>query len=293
MVTTDVGQHQMWAAQFYRTDERFKWITSGGAGTMGFGFPAAIGAQLARPHDLVCAIVGDGGFQMTMYELSTAVNMKLPLKVIIINNHFLGMVRQWQNLFWENRLSGVDLVGNPDFVKLAESYGCKAWRIRRSGDVRAVLQKALAWNEGPVVIDAEVAKEDNVFPMIPAGSSIHDMILGPPRKERAMSQTNGAIKKHLVSLYVANKFGVLNRVALVFARRGFNIDSLVVSEAYDPDFSHMNIVASGDERTIVHIIKQLNKLVDVVHAADNTGKDVIQRELALVKVRCPRRSAPR
>ena len=102
-----------------------------------------------------------------------------------------------------------------------------------------------------------------------------------------MSTTNGGLKKHLVSLYVANKFGVLNRVALVFARRGFNIDSLVVSEAFDPDFSHMNIVATGDEKTIGHIIKQLNKLVDVVHAADNTGKDEIQRERALVKVRCP------
>jgi acetolactate synthase I/II/III large subunit len=184
VITTDVGQHQMWAAQFYRTDERFHWISSGGAGTMGFGFPSAIGAQLARPKDLVCAIVGDGGFQMTMSELATAVNLKLPLKVLIINNRFLGMVRQWQSLFYENRLSGVDLVGNPDFVKLAESYGCKAFRMRRTADIRPVLEKSLAYSEGPVVIDAEVSKEDNVYPMIPAGASIRDMLLGPPRKER-------------------------------------------------------------------------------------------------------------
>ncbi len=185
IVTADVGQHQMWAAQFYKTDSRFHWITSGGAGTMGFGFPAAIGAQLARPDKTVIAIVGDGGFQMTLSELATAVVNKIPVKVIIINNNYLGMVRQWQSLFYENRLSGVDLEGNPNFVKLAEAYGCKAFRIRRSADVRRILQAALDYSDGPCVIDVEVEKEDNVYPMIPAGAPYHQMILEAPKKKLA------------------------------------------------------------------------------------------------------------
>ena len=185
IVTADVGQHQMWAAQFYKTDSRFHWITSGGAGTMGFGFPAALGAQLARPDKTVIAIVGDGGFQMTLSELATAVVNKIPVKVMIINNNYLGMVRQWQSHFYENRLSGVDLEGNPNFVKLAEAYGCKAFRIRRSADVRRILQAALDYSDGPCVIDVEVEKEDNVYPMIPAGAPYHHMILEAPKKKLA------------------------------------------------------------------------------------------------------------
>ena len=183
VIATDVGQHQMWAAQFLLATSNRHWLSSGGAGTMGFGFPAAIGAQFGCPDKKVWAVVGDGGFQMTQAELATAAIHDLPVKCLIINNNYLGMVRQWQELFFENRLSGVDLEGNPDFAKLAQAYGVKAFRIKRPADVDRILQEAHDYDAGPCVVVADVVKEDNVFPMIPAGAPISGMIIEKPKEK--------------------------------------------------------------------------------------------------------------
>ena len=180
IITTDVGQHQMWAAQFCLTTKHRHWISSGGAGTVGFGFPAAIGAAMATGKP-VWAIVGDGGFQMTLCELATAKLQKVPVKILIINNSYLGMVRQWQELFFDNRILGADLEGNPDFIKLAGAYDIPAKRITRAGDVDKAIKWAMAYNDGPCLIEAEVVKDDNVFPMIPSGAPLSEMLTEKPK----------------------------------------------------------------------------------------------------------------
>ncbi len=176
IVTTEVGQNQMWAAQYYDFEEPNSFITSGGLGCMGFGFPAAIGAQLARPDRLVVDIAGDGSIQMNIQELATAVQYKLPVKVVILNNGYLGMVRQWQELFYDRCYSATCMEHAPDFVKLADAYGAVGLRATKPEEVRKVLSDGLR-TEGPVIMDFAVEPEENVYPMVPAGASITEMLL--------------------------------------------------------------------------------------------------------------------
>ncbi|MBI4208721.1 MAG: biosynthetic-type acetolactate synthase large subunit [Deltaproteobacteria bacterium] len=181
LVTTDVGQHQMWAAQYFRSKQKKSFITSGGLGTMGFGFPAAIGAKVARPDVPVFCISGDGSFLMNMQEIGTAVQYNVPVKVAILNNFYLGMVRQWQELFYQRRYSEVVMKAMPDFSKLAEAFGAKGFTIKKKKDVVPVLKEAMKI-DGPVIMDFHVLREENVYPMIPAGASLSEIVVGPPEK---------------------------------------------------------------------------------------------------------------
>ncbi|WP_457571436.1 biosynthetic-type acetolactate synthase large subunit [Desulfovulcanus sp.] len=176
IITTEVGQNQMWAAQFYNYHHPRTFISSGGLGTMGYGFPAAIGAQLAHPGKLVIDIAGDGSIQMNIQELATAVSYDLPVKIVILNNGYLGMVRQWQELFYSKNYSATCLHKNPDFVKLAEGYGAEGYRVEKKEDVVPVLKQAFA-SKKPCIVDVWVEPEENVYPMVPAGASLTEMLL--------------------------------------------------------------------------------------------------------------------
>ena len=178
VVTADVGQHQMWAAQYFKYTEHRQWLNSGGLGTMGFSLPATIGAQLGRPDKTLVNINGDGSFIMNIQELVPAVTMKLPLKIFIINNMYLGMVRQWQEMFFQKRYSAVDYHDNPDFAKLAEAFGATGIRVERPEEVRPALEQAEKIEDGPVVIDFIVDEEENVFPMVPSGAGLDEVIRG-------------------------------------------------------------------------------------------------------------------
>ncbi len=178
VVTTGVGEHQMFAAQWWKTSGPRQFITSGGLGTMGFCLPSAIGIQLGRPGETVIGIDGDGSFQMTLQDLATARDLNLPIKIFILNNLFLGMVRQWQELFYENRFAQTPLSDCPDFVKLADAYGCLGLRARTVDELDQVIDQALANTGGPTIIDVRIRRQEKVFPMVPAGAPLNDMIDG-------------------------------------------------------------------------------------------------------------------
>ena len=180
IITSDVGQHQMWAAQLIRFQEPRLWINSGGLGSMGFGLPSAIGAQMARPDKVVFSIVGDGGFQMSIPELATVAGYGLPIKIVCMNNGYLGMVRQWQTLFYNHRLSSVELEAFPDAEKLAAAYGFKGRTIDKPWELAPALEEAIK-EPGPYLLNVKVTPLENVYPMVPAGGAINEMVLGPPQ----------------------------------------------------------------------------------------------------------------
>jgi len=178
IVTSDVGQHQMWGAQLIRFNEPRLWINSGGLGAMGFGLPSAIGAQFARPDKLVFTIVGDGGFQMSIPELATVASYGLPIKIIVMNNGYLGMIRQWQELFYNNRLCSAQIDCFPDAEKLAAAYGFKGRTIDKPHELASALEEAVR-EPGPYLLNVRVSPNENVYPMIPAGCAVNEMVLGP------------------------------------------------------------------------------------------------------------------
>ena len=274
-ITSDVGQHQMWAAQYYRFDKPRRWINSGGLGTMGVGLPYAMGVQMANPDANVAVITGEASIQMCIQELSTCKQYRLTPKICNLNNRYLGMVRQWQQIEYGSRYSESYMDALPDFVRLAESYGHVGMRIESPGRRRARTEGGVRQVQGPPGVPRLHHR--------PEGKRLAD---GEGRQGTDRNAARiGEPMRHIISVLLENEPGALSRVVGLFSARGYNIETLTVAPTEDASLSRMTIVSVGSDDIIEQITKHLNRLIEVVKVVDLTEGDYIERELMLIKVR--------
>ena len=276
-VTSDVGQHQMFAAQYYKFKEPRKWINSGGLGTMGFGLPSAMGVKFAFPEADVACVTGEGSIQMCIQELSTCGQYGLPIKIINLNNRALGMVKQWQDMQYGGRYSSISYEDSlPDFVKLAESFGHVGIKVEKLSELNDAMKESFAMKDKLVFLDVLVDPDEHVYPMLEAGGSMSEMRLSKDKKTFKMASQ--------ISLLMENQPGALSRVIGLFSQRGYNIDSLSVAPTQDPTLSRLTMTTSESLEIIQQILKQLYKLIDVVMVQDLKASESISLEMALIKV---------
>lgn len=277
-VTSDVGQHQMFAALYYPFDKPRRWINSGGLGTMGFGLPAALGVKMALPEETVVCVTGDGSIQMNIQELSTALQYELPVLVVNLNNRYLGMVKQWQDMIYSGRHSQSYMQSLPDFVRLAEAYGHVGIQISHPQELESKLSEALEQvrNNRLVFVDVTVDGSEHVYPMQIRGGGMDEMWLS--------KNGENLIMRRILSVLLENESGALSRVIGLFSQRGYNIESLTVAPTDDPTLSRMTIQTVGDEKVLEQIEKQLHKLVDVLRVSELGQGAHVEREIMLVKI---------